>query len=158
MILDSEAHRQAEINKAEGMRTSAILKAEGEAAAILTRSRATAESLAVVSKSINLEGGSDAVSMRIAEQYVEAFGNLAQKGTTLMLPSNASDPAAMVAQAMSIFNRLSPGAANAVPSLGQSPSSGVPKVPPTAAPVSSPDDSFGDDRFPDDTAKADRQP
>mgnify|MGYP002633795446 CR=1 FL=1 len=48
--------------------------------------------------------------MRLAEQYIQAFGNLAKEGTTLMLPSNVNDPSAMVAQAMGIFSTLNKSA------------------------------------------------
>ena len=45
--------------------------------------------------------------MRIAEQYLNAFGSIAKAGTTLMLPANSNDPASMVAQALSIYNNVS---------------------------------------------------
>jgi hypothetical protein len=48
----------------------------------------------------------DAVSLRIAEQYINAFGRLAQKGNTVLLPANVGDPSAMVAQALSVFDSI----------------------------------------------------
>ncbi len=53
------------------------------------------------------DGGNEAASMRIAEQYLNAFGSIAKAGTTLMLPANSNDPASMVAQALSIYNNVS---------------------------------------------------
>lgn len=105
-ILDSEGSRQAEINKAEGGRQARILEAQGEAEALLAKARATAESVTVLAAAVQLPGGHDAVSLRVAEQYVAAFGQLAKKGTTLMLPANTGDPSAMVAQAMGIYQTM----------------------------------------------------
>jgi hypothetical protein len=50
------------------------------------------------------DGGEEAVRLRVAEQYVDAFGRLAQRGTTTLLPTNLGDPASMITQAMSIYN------------------------------------------------------
>ncbi len=55
---------------------------------------------------INSKGGRDAVSLKIAEQYVTAFGRLAQKGNTVLLPANVGDPAAMVTQALAVFDSI----------------------------------------------------
>jgi len=59
-----------------------------------------------VAKSIQNTGGSDAVSLKVAEQYVNAFGKLAQKSNTVLLPSNLENPSGFIAQAMTIFDRL----------------------------------------------------
>ena len=53
------------------------------------------------------DGGNEAASMRIAEQYLTAFGSIAKAGNTLLLPASANDPASMVAQALSIYNSVS---------------------------------------------------
>jgi len=102
-ILDSEGARQAEINVAEGQRQAVILAATGEAEATVARAEATAKGIAMVSASIGQAGGERAAALRVAEQYVNAFGNLAQKGTTVLLPSDAGNPSAMVAQALAIY-------------------------------------------------------
>lgn len=129
-ILESEGKREAQINIAEGekrevvlqseaARTDQINRAKGEAEAILTVATATAEGIEKVAKSIKVSGGTEAVSLRVAEQYVDAFKNLAQESTTLLLPANSHDAASMVAQAMSVFNKITLGEAankkNAVP-------------------------------------------
>lgn len=103
-ILDSEGERQSFINVAEGKRQSIILEAEGEAAAIRLQAEASAEAVRMLAEAIETNGGSSAVSMKIAEQYVTAFGKVAKEGTTVLLPANMGDPASMVATAMSIFN------------------------------------------------------
>ena len=113
MILTSEGTRDAAINTAEGekqktIKTSEARKqqqineAEGEAQAILTVADATAEGIRRIAAAINTPGGYEALQLRIAEQYIEQFGNLAKAGNTLIVPSNLSDVGSMIASAMSI--------------------------------------------------------
>ncbi|GLD93395.1 hypothetical protein PINS_up001987 [Pythium insidiosum] len=105
-ILDSEGERQAYINVAEGKKRAAVLEAEGNAAAILARANASADAIRRLSEAIAANGGKDAVSLQIAEKYVEAFGNIAKEGTTVLLPSNTNDPSSMVASALSIYANI----------------------------------------------------
>ncbi|OQR83007.1 stomatin-like protein [Achlya hypogyna] len=95
--------RQAYINVAEGKKRAIVLEAEGTAAAIVARADASAEAIRALSQAIQSDGGSNAVALQVAEKYVEAFGNVAKESTTVLLPANANDPAAMVASALSIF-------------------------------------------------------
>lgn len=108
-ILESEGARQAAINVAEGNKQSTILaseadkaeqinKAAGEAEAILLKAQASAESIVKIAQAIENKNGSDAVSMTVAEKYVEAFGRMAKEGTTLIVPTAANDAASMVTQ------------------------------------------------------------
>ena len=98
-ILESEGKRQSQINIAEGEKARIVLnseaaltdkvnRAKGEAEAIVCVAEATAKGIDVVAASIKKSGGSEAVSLRVAEQYVEAFGKLAQKSNTILLPAN----------------------------------------------------------------------
>ncbi|KVH88397.1 Band 7 protein [Cynara cardunculus var. scolymus] len=108
-ILESEGERQAHINIADGKKSSMMLEAQGEAEAILARAQATNKGIALVSQALKENGGvevSSAASLRIAEQYINAFGNVAKEGTTLLLPMNASNPASMMAQALNIYKSL----------------------------------------------------
>ena len=105
-ILDSEGAQQSEINVADGQRQATVLAAQGEASAILARAQATAAGIDILSLAIKRSGGREAVSLRIAEQYVAAFSQLAKHGNTILLPANPSDPASMVAQAMSIYDSV----------------------------------------------------
>ncbi|XXG77593.1 hypothetical protein AAC387_Pa08g1716 [Persea americana] len=116
-VLESEGERQANINIADGKKVSVILESEaammdqvnrakGEAEAILAKAQATAEGIEVLSDTIKASGGVEAASLRIAEQYIEAFGNTAQQATTLLLPSTAENPSSMMAQAMTIYKSL----------------------------------------------------
>ncbi|XP_028081093.1 stomatin-like protein 2, mitochondrial isoform X2 [Camellia sinensis] len=116
-VLESEGERQANINIADGRKSSVILASEaakmdqvnralGEAEAILAKSQATAKGIAMVSQALKEHGGVEAASLRIAEQYIQAFGMIAKEGTTLLLPTTASNPASMMAQAMNIYKSL----------------------------------------------------
>ncbi|AZN36493.1 SPFH domain-containing protein [Iodobacter ciconiae] len=102
-IQRSEGERQAAINASEGEKQAAINKAEGEAEALRLVARATAEAIHMVAQTIKQPGGLEAVNLKVAEQYVAAFANIAKEGNTMLLPSNASDIAGMVATAMSVI-------------------------------------------------------
>ncbi|KAF9670996.1 hypothetical protein SADUNF_Sadunf12G0000900 [Salix dunnii] len=129
-ILESEGVRQANINIADGHMSAQILasqvaiislwklpsstgekqalinKAQGEADAIIAKAQATAKGLAIVSENIKKRGGIEAASLKIAEQYVGAFGNIAKEGTTILLPSATGNPANIMAQAFTMYNNL----------------------------------------------------
>ncbi|KAJ6677461.1 STOMATIN-LIKE PROTEIN 2 MITOCHONDRIAL [Salix viminalis] len=116
-ILDSEGKRQADINIADGHKSAEILasqgekqaiinKAQGEAEAILAKAQATAKGIATVSEYIKKSGGVEAASLKIAEQYVAAFGNIAKEGTTILLPSATDNPANIMAQAFTMYRSL----------------------------------------------------
>ena len=113
-ILNSEAVRESAINTAEGQKQQVIKaseagrqrqinEAEGQAEAILRVANATAEGIHLVAETIAKPGGFEAVQLRVAEQYVREFGNLAKAGNTLVIPASISDAAGMVATAMSII-------------------------------------------------------
>jgi regulator of protease activity HflC (stomatin/prohibitin superfamily) len=119
VILTSEGSRDAAINTAEGEKQQVIKasearkqqqinEAEGQAAAILSVATATAEGIRRVAESIKLPGGYEAVQLRVAEQYVAQFGNLARESTTLVLPASASDVGSMIALAMKSIQAASP--------------------------------------------------
>ena len=112
VILQSEGQRDAAINAAEGDKQQAIKaseakrqkqinEAEGEAQAILSVAAATAEGLRKVAESIQTPGGIDALQLRVAEAYVEKFGEMAKAGTTMILPANLADVGSMITLAMS---------------------------------------------------------
>jgi regulator of protease activity HflC (stomatin/prohibitin superfamily) len=116
VILTSEGARDANINNAEGekqqvikaseaRRQQQINEAEGQASAILAVARATAEGIRQVADAIRQPGGMEATQLRVAEQYVTQFGELAQKTNTVILPANVSDVASMVATAMKVFKQ-----------------------------------------------------
>jgi regulator of protease activity HflC (stomatin/prohibitin superfamily) len=115
VIAESEGTRQAKINNADGDKQEYILKSEGEkmrrineaagrASEIEQVAVATANGLRAIANAINEENGLNAVNLRIAEQYLAAFSNLAKTNNTMILPSNLSDIAGIVATATSVFN------------------------------------------------------
>ena len=94
--------REAFIQRSEGEKQAAINTAQGQAEAIKAVASATAQAIQQVAQAIQSPGGMDAVNLKVAEKYVEAFGNVAKEGNTLILPGNLADMGAMVATAMSI--------------------------------------------------------
>ncbi len=113
LILQSDGEKMAAVNVAEGQKQKVVLEsealktrqineAEGQAAAIMSVADATAESIRVVAAAIQEKGGMDAVQLKVAEQMVEQFGNLAKSTNTMILPANFGDMASMIAAAMSI--------------------------------------------------------
>jgi regulator of protease activity HflC (stomatin/prohibitin superfamily) len=117
VILTSEGARDAAVNNAEGRkqetikasearRQQQINEAEGQAQAILAVAAATAEGLRRVAETIKAEGGLEAVQLRVAEQYIAQFGQLAKASNTLVLPANAADVGSMIALAMQSINAM----------------------------------------------------
>lgn len=113
LIAESEGRKQEQINlatgekeaaiaKSEGERQAEINKAEGQAAATLAIARATAEAISTIAKATQEQGGMTAVNLKVAEQYVEAFSNLAKTNNTLIVPTNLSDMSTLVSSAMKI--------------------------------------------------------
>ena len=85
--------------------SAAINNAQGEAEAILLVAKATAESIRVVAEAIQSEGGMTAVNLKVAERFVDAFGNIAKQGNTMIIPGNAADIAGLVATAMQVVKK-----------------------------------------------------
>ncbi|MEI7443699.1 MAG: stomatin-like protein [Burkholderiales bacterium] len=94
--------REAAIQRSEGDRQAEINKAEGQAAAITTVAAATAEALQRIADAIQRPGGPDAVNLKVAEQYVQAFAQLAKEGNTLIVPANLAEMSTLVAGALSV--------------------------------------------------------
>lgn len=116
VILTSEGQRDAAINSAEGekqkvikaseaRRQQQINEAEGQASAIRAIANATAEGLRSVASAIHEPGGRDAVQLRVAEQYIGQFGNLAKSGNTLIIPTNLADISSIIATAMNVVKQ-----------------------------------------------------
>ncbi|MDR1848716.1 MAG: paraslipin [Zoogloeaceae bacterium] len=98
----AEGQKQAAIAVSEGQMTAAINKAKGDAEAVRLVAEATAGAVKVIAGAINTPGGMEAVNLKVAEQYVGAFGNLAKVGTTLIVPGNLADMSALVATALNV--------------------------------------------------------
>jgi regulator of protease activity HflC (stomatin/prohibitin superfamily) len=115
VILTSEGQRDAAINTAEGEKQQVIKaseasrqqqmnEAEGQAAAIRAVASATAQGIREVAAAIRTDGGMEAVQLRVAEQYVTQFGQIARQTNTVVVPANVSDVAGMIAAAMKVFD------------------------------------------------------
>ncbi|MFN7039491.1 MAG: SPFH domain-containing protein [Alphaproteobacteria bacterium] len=116
-ILESEGKRQSQINLAEGYKQEIVLRSEaaytdqinrarGQAEAVTLVAEATSKSIEKVATSINQQGGTEAVSLRVAEQYIEAFKQLAKDTNTTIIPANISDAGGMITQALTLFDSL----------------------------------------------------
>ncbi len=119
VVLTSEGERDAVINSAEGKKQEVIKASEarrqqqinesqGQAEAIMAVAHATAEGIRKVADAISTPGGKEAVQLRVAEQYVSQFGNLARAANTLVLPANLSDVGSMIALAMNVLRGAAP--------------------------------------------------
>lgn len=113
LIAASEGRKQEQINIASGEREAAIAKSEGEkqasinraqgqAAAIVAIAEATADALRQTASAIREPGGVDAVNLKVAEQYVAAFGQLAKTNNSIIVPANMSDMSGLIASAMQV--------------------------------------------------------
>ena len=113
-IAVSEGDRQAKINRAEGDKKEVIARSEGEkqkrineaegrAFEIQQVAQATAEGIRKIAAAINEEGGSAAVNLRIAEQYLTEFGKLAKENNTMIIPSDLADIAGVIKTASSVL-------------------------------------------------------
>ncbi|MBL8511322.1 MAG: SPFH/Band 7/PHB domain protein [Betaproteobacteria bacterium] len=101
----AEGQKQADILKSEGEKTAAINKAQGEAIAVTTVAEATATAVRQVAAALESPGGMQAANLKVAEKYVEQFGNLAKAGNTLIVPANLTDVATMVSGAMTVLDK-----------------------------------------------------
>jgi regulator of protease activity HflC (stomatin/prohibitin superfamily) len=122
LIAASEGRRQEQINiatgereafiaRSEGEKQAEINKAQGEAAAILAVAEATAEAIRKVADAIRQPGGEQAVQLKVAERAVDAWGRVAADATTtLIVPSNTSEMAALIASAMRMLQAGKPAA------------------------------------------------
>jgi regulator of protease activity HflC (stomatin/prohibitin superfamily) len=117
VIATSEGKRQEQINIAQGAREAAIAKSEGEkqaeinnaqgqAAAILALAEANAKAIRQVADAIAAPGGASAVNLKVAEEYIAQFGNLAKATNTVILPANVADVAGLIATALSVVKAV----------------------------------------------------
>lgn len=126
VIAESEGEREAKINVAEGekqevikqseaIRDKQVNEAEGKAKEIEMLATATAEGIRRIAEAIESPGGSQAVNLRIAEQYVGEFGKLAKTNNTLIIPNNLSDVGGMVAGLAKVLDKAGESGPNVPP-------------------------------------------
>ena len=99
--------REASIAKSEGEKQASINRAEGQAAAILSIAQASAEAIRKTAAAIREPGGSDAVSLKVAEQYVSAFSQLAKTNNSIIVPANLGDISSLIASALQVMKSQS---------------------------------------------------
>ena len=118
VVAESEGTRQARINVSEGDRQEAInlseaekLKqineAEGRAQEIRLIAEATASGIREVAQALTQPGGRDAVNLRVAEQWVTQFGQLAKTNNTMIVPAQLGDVATLVSTVMGSMGTMS---------------------------------------------------
>ncbi|GMR57346.1 hypothetical protein PMAYCL1PPCAC_27541, partial [Pristionchus mayeri] len=118
VILESEGKREAAINTAQGAKQSRILNSEaneaeqvnlarGAAKAVELDAEARANAIHKINAAVSAPNGEKSATLVLAEKYVEAFGQLAQKSTTMIVPAGVAEPASMLAQALSIYKTVS---------------------------------------------------
>jgi regulator of protease activity HflC (stomatin/prohibitin superfamily) len=116
LIAKSEGQRQEEINLADGEKQGAVLKSEGDKQAAINRAQgeatalrliaeANAAAVRAVGEAIADKGGMDAANLKVAQEYVAAFAQLAKQSNTLIVPANAADIAALITTAMTVMDK-----------------------------------------------------
>jgi len=116
LIAKSEGERQQEINVADGEKQAAVLRSEGEKQAAINRAQgeatalrliadANAAALRAVGEAMSDKGGAEAANLKVAQEYILAFGNLANKANTMIIPASANDLAGFVATAMTVLDK-----------------------------------------------------
>ena len=98
----SEGEMQAAINESNGQRIAQVNRAQGEAEALRLVAEANADAIRAVAAALQNPGGNEAVNLKVAEQYVEAFGKLAKENNTLIMPANVADIGALVSAGLKI--------------------------------------------------------
>ncbi|CAN7564323.1 SPFH domain-containing protein [Duganella sp. Dugasp56] len=98
----ASGEREAQIARSEGDKQAAINRAQGQAAAIIALAEANASALRQVGAAIREPGGEDAVNLKVAEQYVGAFSQLAKTNNSIIIPANLGEMSGLIATAMQV--------------------------------------------------------
>ncbi|KAG5511468.1 hypothetical protein JKF63_07431 [Porcisia hertigi] len=127
LILESEGESTATINRANGMKIAqqyvadaqkytAERQSEGAAAAIRIKAAAVSDNISIISEAFEkAKHGNEAISLRVAESYIEKFGELAKESNTVVMSQPVSDPAMFSAQALAVFNTVATSAGKGLP-------------------------------------------
>ena len=111
----ASGEREAAIARSEGEKQASINRAEGQATAIVALAQASAEALRQVGAAIREPGGEDAVNLKVAEQYVGAFAQLAKTNNSIIVPANLGDMSGLIATAMQVVKSQKPKSGVAIP-------------------------------------------
>ena len=102
-ITTSEAQRDAAINVADGQKQATIKAAEAEREAQIKRAEGEAKALELIANAIGKPNGDQAVSLRIAQETVTQFGQLAKASTNTVVPMAIGDIGCMVKALLGIL-------------------------------------------------------
>jgi regulator of protease activity HflC (stomatin/prohibitin superfamily) len=116
LIAKSEGERQQDINIADGRKQAAVLNSEGEKQAAINRAQGEATALRLIAEAnaaavhavgeaIAGKGGMEAANLKVAQEYIHAFSELAKQSNTLIIPANTSDIASLVTTAMTVLDK-----------------------------------------------------
>ncbi|CRG99774.1 stomatin-like protein [Plasmodium relictum] len=105
-ILQSEGERESEINIAIGKKRKSILIAEGQSFAIKAKADATAEAIEIISNKIKKLDSNNAISLLIAEQYIDVFSNICKNNNTIIIPADLNNISSLISQSLSIYNNI----------------------------------------------------
>lgn len=106
MQAEAERKKRAEIIEAEGKRQAIILTSEAAKMDSINRATGEAEAIRIVSEALNSDGGQSAASLKVAQDYVQAFNKMARESTTILLPAPVGDPSSMVATALTLYKNM----------------------------------------------------
>jgi regulator of protease activity HflC (stomatin/prohibitin superfamily) len=120
LIASSEGKKQEQINiatgdresfiqRSEGERQAQINRATGEAAAIIAVADATSKAIEKIALAIERPGGLQAVNLKVAERYVEAFSGMAKTNNTMIVPANLGDLSSLVSTVMTVIKQPTAG-------------------------------------------------
>ena len=87
------------------------MRAEGAKAALALRAEGEAEGIRAVAMAIKTDGGSQAMSQRIAEQYVVNLGEMSKHAKTIIVPDRPNDLAGVVTTALGVGDSIAKAAA-----------------------------------------------
>ncbi len=104
-IQQSEGEAQAAVNASNAEKIARINRAKGEAESLRLVAEANAEAIRQIAAALQTQGGADAVNLKIAEQYVAAFNNLAKESNTLIMPANVADIGSLISAGMKILDK-----------------------------------------------------
>lgn len=119
VVLNAEARKREVVLQSEASQVDQVNRARGEAEAIVAVAEASAEGIRKIAAAIQAQGGADAVALKIAEQYIDAFKGLARSSNTVLMPANTGDVGGMVAQALSVFDAIRQKAVSPMPNPWQ---------------------------------------
>lgn len=104
--IQAKAEADAELIRAKGVADSERVRAEGTKAALQLKAEGEAEGIRAIADAIKSEGGSEAMTQRIAEQYVGNIGMMARESNMIIVPDKPNDLSAVLTTALSVGDTI----------------------------------------------------